>query len=115
MVYSIDGPLFFAAVETLEHTLQRSQLDPRTMIVRLGRVPFMDITGIQTLEEVIQNLERRGVAVVLCEARSNVLFKLERAGLTIGSNGQPRHFGRLDLALDALAGRSLQEGAPAPS
>ena len=105
MVYSIDGPLFFAAVETLEHTLQRSQLDPRTMIVRLGRVPFMDITGIQTLEEVIQNLERRGVAVILCEARSNVLFKLERAGLTIGSNGQPRHFGRLDLALDALAGR----------
>ncbi|MFZ4693347.1 MAG: STAS domain-containing protein, partial [Burkholderiaceae bacterium] len=50
-------------------------------IIRLRRVPFMDITGIQVLEEVMRKLRLRGIRVMLCEANERVRAKLERAGV----------------------------------
>jgi sulfate permease, SulP family len=41
----------------------------------------MDITGLQTLEGVIQTLMKRGVSVVLTEANQRVRNKLERIGI----------------------------------
>ncbi len=81
LVYAIDGPFFFAAVEQFELALAVTQSDPRAVVIRLGRVPFMDITGLQALEEVADKLRRRGVRVVMCEANDLVRGKLERAGI----------------------------------
>ena len=81
LVYAIDGPFFFAAVEQFEHALAVTHSDPRAVVIRLGRVPFMDITGLQALEEVADKLRRRGVRVVMCEANDLVRSKLERAGI----------------------------------
>lgn len=101
LVYSIEGPFFFAAVETLERALKQTCTDPRCIVIRLGRVPFMDITGIQALEEATQDLERRGVRVLLCEARPNVLRKLVRAGLARKRTGPRRYFKAFGVALRA--------------
>ena len=60
---------------------------PKVLIIRLERVPFMDITGIQTLEDVMTKLRKRGVIVMLCGANPRVLAKLQTAGLF--SNGSP--------------------------
>ncbi len=110
IVYAIDGPFFFAAVESLERTLARTRGDPRCIIFRLGRVPFMDVTGIQALEEATRNLERRGVHVFLCEARPNVLRKLVRAGLA-GKQVMPARYCR-DLH-EALAACDTRPAAHA--
>jgi SulP family sulfate permease len=75
LVYEIAGPMFFGAVENFERALVQ------TLIIRLRRVPFMDITGIQVLEEVMQKLRLRGIRVMLCEANQRVLAKLQRAGV----------------------------------
>jgi SulP family sulfate permease len=79
LVYAIDGPFFFAAVETFERALAHSHTDPEAVILRLGRVPFMDITGLQALDEAVADLQRRGGRVLLCEANPRVRGKLERA------------------------------------
>ncbi|SPO56007.1 putative sulfate transporter YvdB [Pseudomonas sp. JV551A1] len=81
MVYTIEGPLFFGAAETFERALSQTHTDPELLVVCLKRVPFMDITGLQTLEEVIQQLHERQIVVKLCEANGKVLGKLERAGI----------------------------------
>ena len=81
LVYEIAGPMFFGAVEDFERALVQTQADPKTLIIRLRRVPFMDITGIQVLEEVMQKLRLRGIRVMLCEANERVLAKLQRAGV----------------------------------
>lgn len=88
MVYEIAGPMFFGAVENFERALLQTHTDPKALIIRLRRVPFMDITGIQTLEAVIAKLRRRGIEVVLCEANTRVKEKLHRAGV-ITSAGVP--------------------------
>ena len=81
LVYEIAGPMFFGAVENFERALVQTQADPKTLIIRLRHVPFMDITGIQVLEEVMQKLRLRGIRVMLCEANARVRAKLERAGV----------------------------------
>jgi SulP family sulfate permease len=98
MVYSIDGPFFFGAVDTFERSLAQTHTDPRRLILLLNRVPFMDITGIQSLEEALRDLKRRGVDVQLCGANPRVRAKLEKAGLLelVGPGGYHDH---LDDAL----------------
>ena len=81
MVYTIEGPLFFGAAETFERALSQTHTDPELLVICLKRVPFMDITGLQTLEEVIQQLHERQIVVKLCEANGKVLGKLERTGI----------------------------------
>ena len=98
-VYEVSGPMFFGAVEHFERALVHTQAAPRVLIVRLRLVPFMDITGIQTLEEVAETLHARGARLVLCEANLRVQAKLLRAGV-IGPSA-PAHYAT-DL-LTALA------------
>ncbi len=103
LVFEIAGPMFFGAVENFERVLLQTHSDPQTLILRLHRVPFMDITGIQTLEEVIGELRKRGVRVLLCEANERVLGKLRTAGVldALPADGYaPTLSAALDLAAD---------------
>jgi SulP family sulfate permease len=81
LVYAVEGPFFFGAVENFERALAGTHTDPRVLIIRLRWVPFIDITGIQTLEEVVRDLHRRGVRVMLTGANERVLGKLKKAGV----------------------------------
>ncbi len=80
-VWSVDGPFFFGAVEHFERALAKTHSDPRVMIVLLNRVPFIDSTGLQTLEEAVRDLETRHVKVILAGGNARVEGKLRRAGL----------------------------------
>ena len=80
-VYTIEGPFFFAAVEVFQRALAATHTDPKILLLRLRWVPFIDITGIQTLEEVISDLQHRKVRVMLCEANSLIEGKLRKAGI----------------------------------
>jgi SulP family sulfate permease len=102
LVYQINGPVFFAAVDTFEHALGSTHTDPRALVLRLGRVPFVDITGIQALEEIIDNLTGRHVRVVVCEANTRVRIKLERAGL-IGDGARAAYAETLADAIQTVA------------
>lgn len=81
LVYAVEGPFFFGAVENFERALASTHTDPKVVIIRLRWVPFIDITGLQTLEEAIMDLHRRGVRVMLTGANARVAGKLERAGI----------------------------------
>jgi len=81
LVYAIEGPFFFGAVENFQRVLHDTHTDPKVLIIRLQRVPFMDMTGLEALDEVIAALQKRGVVVILCEANSKVGEKLKRSGV----------------------------------
>lgn len=96
MVYEISGPMFFGAVEHFERALLQTHTDPRALVIRLRNVPFMDITGIQTLDEVIAKLRKRGVLVILCEANSRVQTKLRNAHVLHSDAADQYHESFLD-------------------
>lgn len=80
-IYSIQGPLFFGVAEKIEHIFLSVNMMPKTVIVRLKEVPFMDITGLETLREIVQRFHNKGVHVYICEANARVAKKLKRIGL----------------------------------
>ena len=94
MVYAIEGPFFFGAVELFEKTLAITHTDPRVLIIRLRWVPFIDITGLQTLEEVIVDMQGRGIRVILTGAKPRVDAKLHKAGIIalLGKNNVFKEF-----------------------
>ncbi len=88
VVYAIEGPFFFGAVDIFERSLANTHTDPKIVIFRLKWVPFMDITGMQTLEESILALQKRGVRVMLSGANTQIESKLRKAGILelLGAN-----------------------------
>ena len=114
LIYEIDGPFFFGAVEKFEHVLMEIHADPQVVILRFRRVPFMDITGLQTLEEVIVKLRKRGVRCLLCEANERVRAKLWKAGILKLLGEQDFHHEFAQVLGRAVAGLQLHaEGAAA--
>jgi SulP family sulfate permease len=100
LVFAIEGPFFFGAVENMERALAGTHTDPRVLIIRLRWVPFIDITGLQTLEDAIVDLHKRGVRVMLSGANERVKLKLQRAGITslVGEHNFFQEFGQALLA-----------------
>lgn len=107
LVYRIDGPFFFGAAEKLESTVERAQLHVDTVVIRLGRVPFMDATGMHTLSEIIERFHRRGIRVILVEIQERLNRMLERAGL-LELAGPGNLYPDLQSALRAIGGAAPQ-------
>jgi SulP family sulfate permease len=109
VVYRVEGPFFFGAVENFERALASTHTDPQVVILRLRWVPFMDITGLQTLEEVVRDLQRRKVRVMITGANERVAGKLEKAGL-IDLLGRENFCVDLPHALRVLGGNDTLQG-----
>jgi SulP family sulfate permease len=81
VVYAIDGPYFFGAAERLESALESVHDHAEILVLRLGNMPFIDATGLQSLSDLQNNCNRHKTRLVLCGARPNVLKKLSLYGL----------------------------------
>jgi sulfate permease, SulP family len=81
LVYRIDGPLFFGAAEKLENSLEHAQLGIDTVVIRLGRVPFIDATGLGTLVEIVRRFQKRRVRVMLCGIHAAIEPLLATSGV----------------------------------
>ena len=102
MVYTIEGPFFFAAVENFERVLIGSNDYPEVLIIGLKWVPFIDVTGLQAIEEIIEDLQKHNVRVMLSSANGKVTKKLHKAGV-FDLVGIENHFTNLGSAIKAVS------------
>lgn len=103
LVYAVEGPFFFGAAESFQHALAVTHTDPKTLIIRMRWVPFMDVTGLQTLEEIIEDLQERNVRVILSGANSRVEEKLRKGGIIklLGEKNFHKEFSQALVACNA--------------
>jgi SulP family sulfate permease len=80
-VYTVTGPLFFAAMEKLEFAITQVNSDVTTIILRLYEVPFVDTTALAHLRRIIETFEAAGRKFIFCEASKDVAHKLRRVGI----------------------------------
>ena len=78
MVYTIEGPLFFGAVSTFDRALSAINKDPKFLIIRFGDVPFVDLTGLRILLDIIQMLKKRGIEVFISDANYEIRRQMYR-------------------------------------
>ncbi|KTD02580.1 sulfate transporter [Fluoribacter gormanii] len=103
LVYAVEGPFFFGAAEAFQHALAVTHTDPKTLIIRMRWVPFMDGTGLQTLEEIIEDLQERNVRVILSGANPRVEEKLRKGGIIklLGDANFHKEFSQALIACNA--------------
>ncbi|MDP1660235.1 MAG: SulP family inorganic anion transporter [Methylotenera sp.] len=87
VIFTMEGPFFFGAAQHLESALENVHGHAEILVLRLGKVPFIDATGMQSLWDLLDTCKLHKTRLVLCEARPNVLKKLKVAGL-IGQIGE---------------------------
>ena len=82
-VKHLEGPLFFGfAPAFLE--MAKTLPDIRVVIFRMKRVPHIDQTGLYALEEVIMDLEKRGIATVMTGLKKQHMRMLRRINIIPG-------------------------------
>ena len=110
LMFIVNGPFFFGAMEKFETTLADINTQPRAVVLRMRWVPYIDITGILTLERVISGLQKRGIRVIVTGANQQVRTSLERSGIVtlLGEGNFIREF---DDAAAMLRAESKAEAA----
>ncbi len=109
LTYRLDGALFFGAAQRFLAELT-AVADVRVVILRLPQLQVLDATGAQALTEIIEELEGRGITVLLKGPRPDHL-KIMRAVGVIDALADERHvFSALDDAV-AHAHRHVERTA----
>lgn len=84
LVFTIDGPFFFGAVDQFESALLHTNTEPRAVVVSMENVPFIDLTALASLQDTIGQLRKHGVIVALCCTKPKVAERIDRAGIAEG-------------------------------
>ncbi|ADG74937.1 sulphate transporter [Cellulomonas flavigena DSM 20109] len=110
-VYRIDGALFFADVRRFLDELALVS-DVRVVVLRLGNVRVLDASGANALVEIVTDLRRRGIVVLLKGLRPEHRKLAEGIGV-LDALGEPRHlFDDLDDALEHARSHVRRAHAP---
>jgi sulfate permease, SulP family len=107
VLYRIEGPLFFAAAENLEHALRGSGGTPKAVIFRMRNVPAMDASGLHAFRVAIQKLHRDGAKIFLTAVQPQPMKVMYESGL-VSWLGERKFCADLDEAL-AQARKELAE------
>jgi len=74
----IKGPLFFGSTSEFEQL--RAQIPPtaKTVIMRLGRMQYMDQSGLYAMEDMLQDLKQKNVEVLFVRLLRQPRYMMER-------------------------------------
>ncbi len=97
-VYRIDGALFFADVRRFLDELA-AVADVRVVVLRLSSVRVMDTSGANALAEIVADLRRRGIVVLLKGLRPDQVRVVEAVGVLAGLGDRAHLFADLDAAV----------------
>jgi SulP family sulfate permease len=81
VIYRISGPFFFGAAAEVGAVLDRIGDVPKRFVLDLSAVPFIDSSGVHTLESTIKRMRNHGAEIVIAGARPSVVRVLEAHGI----------------------------------
>lgn len=80
-VFRITGPFFFGVAGELLDTLRRVGASPKSIILRMRLVPLLDASGVQVLDEFVEQARVSGSKVILSGVQPQPRSMLERVHL----------------------------------
>ena len=113
VAYRVDGPVFFGAANRFLDQLTKTSDDIRFVILRMRRVPLMDVTGASALEALTRYLSRRNIVLLIAGLQPQPERLLQKSGLlTKISDAGHRLFPSTEEAI-TYARRELAKDDPA--
>ncbi|MEJ3717946.1 SulP family inorganic anion transporter [Paenibacillus polymyxa] len=113
-IYNVEGPLFFGAASALENSGVGGQtgLQQGILLLRMGKVPFMDMTGEANFTALIQKYRKSGGTVLVSGLQPQPLELLHKTGCydMIGQNHFFEHTGEALTAALAMVNQDRCSG-----
>jgi SulP family sulfate permease len=106
---NLQGPLFFGVADTL-YRVANSLNNYNYLVIRLGQVPMIDMSGAFLLDDIIDRAHHNGATVVVTGLRDSTRRVLQQLKI-LEKVGQDRCFDRFD---DAMLWIQQHEKLPVP-
>ena len=105
-ICTIEGPLFFGSAQMFEKTL-RGVVHPeaKILILRLGKVPYIDTTGVTNLSNIVKTVKASGGTILVSGLQAQPKSILKKTGLygEIGESNFYEHTGEaINYALNNI-------------
>lgn len=78
-VYEIDGPFFFGVANKFDDIMREIGDKPIIRIIRMRKVPFIDSTGLNNLENLCKNSRKEKIQVILSGVNDTVRASLYKS------------------------------------
>jgi SulP family sulfate permease len=83
-IQRFDGPLFFGALSKFHLTTRNLPSHVELVIIRMKKVPYIDLSGLYALETVIREMLARDITVVMTMIQKQPLYMLKRVKVIPG-------------------------------
>ena len=80
-VYDINGPLFFGAAQKALSVLQKNHGHTQVIILNMANVHMLDMTALVSVENILLDLQKSNIGLVLNEVQPRLLLKMRKAGI----------------------------------
>ena len=80
----IDGPVFFGSTSDFQQLSQQIPKTATVVIIRMSRVPYIDQSGLYAIEEVLRNLHKNGITVLISGIKEQPKFMLGKLNVIPG-------------------------------
>ncbi|TJY43529.1 sulfate permease [Cohnella pontilimi] len=81
-IYTVDGSLFFGTASRYQQTIREAvRRQPKVLLLRMGKVPFMDTTAEQFLAETVKEVKKYGGLVLISGIHHLPYHMMNRSGL----------------------------------
>jgi SulP family sulfate permease len=80
----IKGPLFFGSTSDFQQLASQIPDTASTVIIRMGRMQYMDQSGLYAMEDVLQDLNRKNIRVLLVGILDQPKYMMERIDIIPG-------------------------------
>jgi SulP family sulfate permease len=77
-IRNINGPLFFGSTEDFQKLSAQIPDSAKTVIIRLGKMVYMDQSGLYAMEDMLLDLKRRNVNVLFVRLLRQPRYMMER-------------------------------------
>ncbi|MFD2100014.1 SulP family inorganic anion transporter [Flagellimonas iocasae] len=74
----IKGPLFFGSTNEFQQLASQIPNNASTVVIRMGRMQYMDQSGLYAMEDVLQDLKRKDILVLLVNILEQPKYMMER-------------------------------------
>ena len=105
-MFTINGPLFFGTAEVFEERIMETiHSDASVLILRMEKVPFIDITAEENLLNIIKYFQKNAGILLVSEASSKLVDQFKQSGIyeLIGNEHFFDHTGAaIDHALQVI-------------
>ncbi len=99
----VNGPLFFGSTSQFQQLAQQIPDKASNVVIRMGKVPYMDQSGLYAMEDILVDLASKGILVAIVDLKEQPRYMMERIDIVPDLISNDRIFDNFDQCMEWIA------------